>query len=96
MQNIVSRAYEVALYAKKWLDRGVMSRQRPRPQFSGERLRERREHHLWSQRDLARAANIAPSTVTRLENGDVSHPSWATLRRLTEALHCEYADLLNV
>ena len=95
MHNIVSKAYKVAVYTKKWLERGGMSRQRPRPEFSGERLRERREHHLWSQRDLARASGVASSTVTRLENGSVRNPSWATLRKLTTALNCTYADLLN-
>jgi transcriptional regulator with XRE-family HTH domain len=46
-----------------------------------------------SQRELAKKAGTAASTVARIEAGEDVHP--ATARKLAEALGCKPADLMD-
>lgn len=52
-------------------------------------LRALRRRADLSQRELAQRAGIPPSTVSRLESGDVLNPRLQTLRRIAEAADCE-------
>ena len=49
------------------------------------RLRDVRVRAALSQRDLAKAAGVAHTTIVRLENGD-PNPYPSTVRKLAEAL----------
>lgn len=51
------------------------------------RVREMREEHGWSRRELARRAGVAPATVDNLENGTA---------RLRRATWFKLADALEV
>jgi transcriptional regulator with XRE-family HTH domain len=56
-------------------------------------LRELRTRAALSQRDLARLAGVAHTTIVRLESGDPNvRPS--TLRKLARALGCRPVDLM--
>lgn len=55
------------------------------------RLREERD---WSVNDLAREADVAPATLTSLEDR-TNEPRWGTLRRIARALDTELEDLLG-
>jgi DNA-binding XRE family transcriptional regulator len=57
-------------------------------------LRELRIRAALSQRDLARLAGVAHTTIVRLEGGDPNVlPS--TLRKIAKALHVKPADLIG-
>lgn len=57
-------------------------------------LKELRTRAALSQRDLARLAGVAHTTVVRLEGGDPNVlPS--TLRKLAKALHVKPAELIG-
>lgn len=46
----------------------------------------------WSRRTLAQAANVAPSTVTLVEEGGTQTP--ASVKALADALELNMADLI--
>jgi transcriptional regulator with XRE-family HTH domain len=56
-------------------------------------LRRARLNAALSQRDLARRAGVAASTITRIETGAQAHPS--TMRKLADALGCTPRDLMQ-
>lgn len=56
-------------------------------------LRRYRLRAALSQRDLAKKAGVAASTVARIEGGHEVHPS--TMRKLASALGCAPADLME-
>jgi transcriptional regulator with XRE-family HTH domain len=56
------------------------------------RLKEWREHHALSQRDLGKRAGLALSTVNDLETGK-REPNYKTLRKLADAFHTVPAAL---
>ncbi len=60
----------------------------------GQRLRRYRRRRGWSGRQLAERANVSPSTVTRVESGEVTNPGTATLRKLAEAMGLVLDNLL--
>jgi transcriptional regulator with XRE-family HTH domain len=60
-----------------------------------QRLEITRRRRLMTQADLARAADVALITVTRLENsGERANPRPETIRRLARALKVDPAWLL--
>jgi transcriptional regulator with XRE-family HTH domain len=62
-------------------------------EIDGERLREAREAVFLSQRELAEAAGLTQSTVSRLELGRQSAQA-ATVRKLATALGIDAAALV--
>jgi transcriptional regulator with XRE-family HTH domain len=60
----------------------------------GERLRERREELMLSQRELAARAKTTQATISALET-ESRQALPRTVRALAEALNCEVADLIR-
>jgi len=60
----------------------------------GERLKELRRDRMLTQRDLAREANIALSTVVNLEKQHTA-PRFETIRKLAAALEVEPHTLMK-
>ena len=58
-------------------------------------LRKRTELQM-SQRDLAKAINVSPSTIARVEGDDTTTPSLETLKGLSQALHVDFFYLLSL
>ncbi len=48
-----------------------------------------------SQRDLARLADVSPTTVMQLETGQNPNPRLSTIRKLAEALVVEPSELVE-
>lgn len=65
------------------------------PRISGEKLREVRDRRLLSQRELAERAGLSPTTILKLEAGRVEEPHPRTVRKLTEALGVDPAELVE-
>jgi transcriptional regulator with XRE-family HTH domain len=61
----------------------------------GRALREIRERRGLTQEQVADAAGADWSWLSRLENGQ-GNPSWATLRRLAQALDVPLAELAEL
>lgn len=59
----------------------------------GKRITEARERKGWSKADLARRAGVAPSYVTRIEQGAFGRPSIDQVQALATALGVSVADL---
>jgi transcriptional regulator with XRE-family HTH domain len=59
-------------------------------------LRQAREVRELSAVDTARAANISPAYLNRLENDAVKKPSPHVLHQLSEALTVPYAELMRL
>lgn len=59
----------------------------------GRYLKECREELGLHQQDVAKRAGIQPSTVMRLENGDIENPRPDTLQQLAKALGVSFEDL---
>jgi len=59
----------------------------------GDRLRKLRDEKFLSQRELARAAGISPTTVFKLE-ANQAEPHPRTIRKLAEALGVEPSKLV--
>lgn len=49
-------------------------------------LRTARMRLGWSQEQLAAAADVKQSVISRLENGHINNPSFDTVKRLASAL----------
>jgi len=60
----------------------------------GDRLRKLRDEKFLSQRELARAAGISPTTVFKLE-ANQAEPHPRTIRKLAEALGIEPSKLVD-
>ncbi len=58
----------------------------------GGNLKRVREDRLLTQAELAEAADIAPSTLVRIENDQVE-PRFSTIRKLARALDAEPKEL---
>ncbi len=59
----------------------------------GNRIAEARGRRGWNKAELARRARVAPSYVTRIEQGRFDRPSADLLGRLADALGVRVADL---
>jgi transcriptional regulator with XRE-family HTH domain len=64
------------------------------PRTDGEKLRTLREARFLSHRDLAKRANVSPTTVLNLEAGRVEAQR-RTVRKLAEALGVDPAELVE-
>lgn len=62
----------------------------------GSFLRQAREQAGHSLRGLAQVANVAVTTIQRLENDEVQHPSPIVLQQLADALQLDVARLLSL
>jgi len=65
------------------------------PSGLGRFVRERRQAAGLSQRQLALAASVSVSNISRLESGFHPTPSLELLKRVAEVLHVEMAELLS-
>ena len=63
--------------------------------FVGATLRRLREDRFISQRDLARLADVSPTTVMHLETGQNPNPRLSTIRKLAEALAVDPGALVE-
>jgi transcriptional regulator with XRE-family HTH domain len=63
------------------------------PRVDGEKLRQLREARFLSHRDLARKAEVSPTTILNLEAERVEAQR-RTIRKLAEALGVEPRELL--
>jgi transcriptional regulator with XRE-family HTH domain len=64
------------------------------PHVDGEKLRALREARFLSHRDLAKKADVSPTTVLNLEAGRVEAQR-RTVRKLAEALGVDPAELVE-
>jgi transcriptional regulator with XRE-family HTH domain len=64
------------------------------PRVDGEKLRQLREARFFSHRDLAREADVSPTTVLNLEAGRVEAQR-RTIRKLAQALEVDPAELVE-
>jgi transcriptional regulator with XRE-family HTH domain len=64
------------------------------PYVDGEKLRTLRERRFLSHRDLAKRADVSPTTVLNLEAGRVEAQR-RTVRKLAEALEVDPAELVE-
>jgi transcriptional regulator with XRE-family HTH domain len=64
------------------------------PRVDGEKLKQLREARFLSHRDLARKADVSPTTVLNLEGGKVEAQR-RTIRKLARALEVDPAELVE-
>jgi transcriptional regulator with XRE-family HTH domain len=64
------------------------------PHVDGEKLKALRERRFLSHRDLARKADVSPTTVLNLEAGRVEAQR-RTIRKLAQALEVDPAELVG-
>ena len=64
------------------------------PRVDGEKLRQLREARFLSHRDLAKEAEVSPTTVLNLEAGRVEAQR-RTIRKLARALEVDPAELVG-
>lgn len=63
--------------------------------FDHEALTRLREERGWNRRELADAAGVDPSTVTRLEKGERTNPTATVVYLLAKALGANIPDLIH-
>ncbi len=61
----------------------------------GETIRQHRRRLGMTQEELARRAGIAPTSIVRLERGEVRAPRLSTLHKLSRALQIPVAELVQ-
>ena len=61
----------------------------------GRRLRRAREDRGWTQSELARRANVDPSSVSRVERGEIAAPSGEFLSQVALVLNLPVDTLLH-
>ncbi len=62
--------------------------------YIGDRLRELRDERFLSQRELAKASDLSPTTIFKLEANQVEpHPR--TIRKLAQALDIDPSKLVG-
>lgn len=66
-----------------------------RMEHVGEAIRFFRKQQSMTQEELARLAGIAPTSIVRLERGEVRAPRLSTLERLARALAINPAELVQ-
>jgi predicted RNase H-like HicB family nuclease/DNA-binding XRE family transcriptional regulator len=66
-----------------------------RMEHVGETIRHYRKQAGLSQEELARKAGIAPTSIVRLESGEVRSPRLSTLHKLSRALQIPVAELVQ-
>ena len=60
----------------------------------GERLKEARTRRLLTQQELAKKAEVSPSTIVNIER-DQAEPHFRTIRKLAKALDVDPTSLLG-
>ncbi len=65
------------------------------PRIDGEKLRRVRDERLLSQRELADKAGLSPTTILKLEAGQVAEPHPRTVRKLAQALAVDAREILE-
>lgn len=60
----------------------------------GDRLRDLRQQHSLTLRQLATAAEVSPALLSQIENG-ATDPSLATLRKLAQVFDTSIAELFS-
>jgi len=60
----------------------------------GDRLRDLRQQHSLTLRQLATAADVSPALLSQIENG-ATDPSLATLRKLAQVFQTSIAELFS-
>jgi transcriptional regulator with XRE-family HTH domain len=63
--------------------------------FIGAKLRRLREEQFVSQRDLAKRAEMSPTTILHLETGENPNPRLSTVRKIAEALGVDPNELVE-
>jgi transcriptional regulator with XRE-family HTH domain len=63
--------------------------------FDGEALKRIREQRGLSQRQLAKAAGVHSTAVSRLENGARSNPQASTITHIARALGVSVEELIH-
>jgi transcriptional regulator with XRE-family HTH domain len=76
------------------MDRRVARMLELMPLISGRKLRRVRDERLLSQRELAEAAGLSPTTILKLEAGRVEDPHPRTIRKLAAALEVDPREIL--
>ncbi len=66
-----------------------------RMEHVGETIRHHRQRVGMTQEELARQAGIAPTSIVRLESGEVRAPRLSTLHKLAGALQIPVAELVQ-
>ena len=66
-----------------------------RMEHVGETIRHYRQRSGMSQEELARRASLAPTSIVRLEGGEVRAPRLSTLESLAGALRIPVAELVQ-
>ncbi|MBE0334972.1 helix-turn-helix domain-containing protein [Paenibacillus sp. 23TSA30-6] len=61
----------------------------------GTYLKQQREHKQWSINQLAAAAGISNSQISRIENGLRGVPKPSTLRKIADALGVSYTEMMK-
>ncbi|TKH44033.1 transcriptional regulator [Paenibacillus terrae] len=61
----------------------------------GTYLKHQREHKQWSINQLAEAAGISNSQISRIENGLRGVPKPSTLRKIADALGVSYTEMMK-
>ena len=67
----------------------------PIMKFVGVKLRRLREERFISQRDLAKQAEVSPTTILHLETGENPNPRLSTVRKIAEALGVNPNELVE-
>ena len=67
----------------------------PTMKFVGAKLRRLREERFISQRDLAKRAEVSPTTILHLEKGENPNPRLSTVRKIAEALGIDPNELIE-
>lgn len=62
----------------------------------GQVIRSFREKKDWTLEDLARAADIPVSTVTKIEHGDIKNPSIEKIAKIAKALDVSVDELIKL
>ena len=61
----------------------------------GEAIRFHRGRREWSQEKLAKMARMAPTSIVRLENGEIARPHVGTLNKIASALEIDPGELTS-
>lgn len=62
----------------------------------GQVIRRFREAKDWTLEDLARAADIPVSTITKIEHGDIKNPSIEKIAKIAKALGVTVDNLISL
>lgn len=73
----------------------IMGSMRAENVLLGKRIEAARLQRGWNKADLARKAGVAPSYITRIEQGKFDRPSIDQIRSIADALRVSVADLTD-